>query len=440
MRFCTTTLGCKVNQVETEAIESVLIAGGHVLTEAGRGCGVCIINTCAVTAESVRKSKQAVRRMRKLEPDALIAVCGCLSQLEAESVEALGADLVGGSGDRRGFAIEIEKAVANLKSGTRDSEFEIDKHLRIDQFEELPLGGSSGRTRAFLKVQDGCDNYCAYCIIPYARGSVRSLPVQRAAEQAQSLAEQGFREIVITGIEISSYGKELKDGVTIIDAIGAVSRAAPDARLRMGSLDPRIFSDSFCQELRAIPNLCDHFHLSLQSGCDETLREMGRKYDTETVSKSISSLRELFPNCGITADLIAGFPGEADADFNKTLSFIESMKFSRMHIFPFSPRPGTRAAVMPCQIKKNVRQERARLAIAAAEKMAGEFMHSQLGKTLEVLFERERDGFWVGHSGNYLEVAVKNGGEKNGIYPVRVAETAHGRAYGEIVPISAPNF
>ena len=450
MKFCTTTLGCKVNQVETQAVESVLISHGNELVKVGDGCDVCVINTCAVTAESVRKSRQAVRRMKKLEPNALVAVCGCLSQLEEDDIKALEADIVGGSGDRIGFALEIEKQYAKRQKSGADSneaikpecggskvfssarESTIDEPLTRDVFEELPLASSSGRTRAFLKVEDGCDNYCAYCIIPYARGAVRSLPIERAVNQATSLGEQGFKEIVITGIEISSYGKDLDAYVTIADLIQAISSAVPEVRLRIGSLDPGIFTESFCNFLADIPNLCDHFHMSLQSGCDFTLERMGRKYDAQSVLNAAKMLRDLFPNCGITADLIVGFPGETDSEFLQTLELIKKVNFSDMHIFPFSRRPGTRANDMPDQTTKAVRAERARTAKDISKAMTDEFLNKQIGKTLEVLIERDHEGCRTGHSGNYIEVAVQNEVPKNSLIEVRILRQENEKLIGEI--------
>jgi len=428
MRFCTATFGCKVNQVETLAIENILTSRGHVLAEPGEGCDACIINTCTVTAESARKSRQAVRRMKKLEPGAVIAVCGCLSQLEPGKAGELGADLVGGSGDRRGFALEIEKML-----GRSERKVVVDDAAGRRLFEELPTGGSGARTRAMLKIQDGCDNFCAYCVIPFARGRSRSLPPQQAATHARQLGRQGFREIVVTGIEISSYGIDLEGRPSLADAIREINGAAPGARLRLGSLDPSAVTAGFCNELAAISNLCDHFHLSLQSGCDETLRRMGRKYTTGAVREAMSSLRRLFPDCGITADLIAGFPGETDSEFEQTLSFIKAAKFSDMHIFPYSPRPGTRAAAMPGQVTKGMRRERAGIAAVAAGEMARDFAFSQVGKTVEVLFERERGGFWAGHSGNYIEVVAKAGGARNSMSSVRITNVDDGQVLGELV-------
>ena len=472
MKFCSLTLGCKVNQYETQGIGSILASRGHVQAEPGEGCDVCIINTCAVTGESVRKSRQAISRLKRQEPGALIAVCGCLSQLDPSAAASLGADLIGGSGDRRGFALEIEKLYSSAQAqsvtgadgradrradgridgqtderidGQADGRVNEQTEVQADEqlierpndsvFEELPPGTAAGRTRALLKIQDGCDNYCTYCVIPYARGRARSLPIERVADQAMRLDEQGFREIVVTGIEISSYGKDLEGNPSLIDAIETIGRAAPHTRLRIGSLEPGVVTEAFCYALSGIRNICNHFHLSLQSGSDETLRRMGRRYDTAAVSAAISLLRRSFPDCGITADLIVGFPGETDAEFEQTLRFIKAAAFSNMHIFPFSPRSGTRAFDMPDQVIKGIKRERARLAAAQAAEAAKKFRRSQIGKTVEVLFERKRGAFWIGHSGNYIEVAVRDEVAKNSMHEVQITGVEEGITMGRV---SAP--
>jgi len=453
MRFCTITLGCKVNQFETQAIESILILRGHTVVKPGEGCDVCIINTCTVTAESARKSRQAVRRAKGLEPDALIAVCGCLSQVEPSAAAALGADIIGGSGDRHGFALEAEDLFLRKQGAKQEKQGDgstpqcnrtcraedspsVRRSEAVQQparlFEELVPGGSPGRTRALLKIQDGCDSFCTYCIIPHARGRSRSLPVVRATEHARRLNELGYREIVITGIEISSYGKDLSGTPALVDVVYEISAAAPHARLRLGSLDPGFVTERFCSELSAINNMCNHFHLSLQSGCDETLRRMGRRYDTNHVISVIGSLRRYFPGCGITADLITGFPGETDNEFEQTTTFIRRAAFSGMHIFPFSPRPGTPAAVMPEQVGKSIRKERARTATVIADEMELDFKQGQIGKAVEVLFERKRGGFWTGHSRNYIEVTAKSGGEPNSVQNVQISDVSDGFVWGEI--------
>ena len=453
MKFCATTLGCKVNQFETQAIEGILISRGHELAKPGEGCDACIINTCAVTAESARKSRQVVRRMRKMEPGALVAVCGCYSQLEPTSIGQFGADLAGGSGNRLEFALAVEKLCATHRPNEGQTAAPpVFEHVSpvseevppvfeevppvseetTPVFEDIPPGCGVSRTRALLKIQDGCSNYCAYCIVPYLRGPARSLPISRAAEYARLLAERGFREIVVTGIEISSYGKDLDGAPSLPDAVREICAAAPKARIRLGSLDPGAVTGEFCLKLGGIPNLCDHFHLSLQSGCDDTLRRMGRKYGTGEVRAALASLRRQYPGCGITADLIAGFPGETDEEFAQTMGFIKAAGLSDMHIFPFSPRPGTLAADMPGQVEKGVKRERARAAAAAAEEMAHSFRLALVGKTVEVLFERKCGGYWTGHSANYVEVSAKSGGARNSVCCVRITDVKDGIVWGEI--------
>ena len=434
MRFSTMTLGCKVNQYETGAIESILTGRGHELVKPGDGCDVCIINTCAVTLESVRKSRQAINRMKKLEPNARIAICGCYSELENEEVTNLGADLISGTKDRTAFALKVEELIMQSCNPQQNRTQEPSPCLYT--FEDLPPSTTTTRTRALLKIQDGCDNYCAYYMIPYAREHSRSLPHDRIEEHAKQLENQGYKEIIITGIEISSYGKDLPPTLSttsLINAISTIQTAAPAARLRLGSLDPAILKDDFIQNLKTIPNICNHFHLSLQSGCDETLKRMGRKYNTSQTQKAISSLRSHFKDCAITADLITGFPGETEAEFEQTLDTITKAKFSDMHIFPFSPRPKTKAAEMPGQVEKHTRKERAHKATEVAAAMANDFKESQIGKTVEVLFEQQKHGCSVGHSSNYLEIHAQEKKAKNTMHKVRITGFKNNRLTGEIV-------
>jgi len=460
------TLGCKVNQYETIAIEGLLREQGHSLVALGDGCDICILNTCAVTEESVKKSQKAIKRMRKSEPNALIAVCGCYTELDSETAEKLGADIVSGTEDRQGFALKIVEFLTDKGSvPLSDAEEQTERQEGIPRvqakpytagaeavplsvFEELPPGNSENRTRALLKIQDGCNNFCTYCIVPYARGRSRSLSIERITEYTTKLAEQGYREIVITGIEISSWGKDIVkqgDGSSALlqesrgtvpllhAAIQAVNNAAPTARLRLGSLDPSIMTEELCLELSKVSNLCNHFHLSIQSGCDEILTKMGRKYTAQQVLNSIESIRNHFENCGITADMIVGFPGETDTEFEQTLEFIEKAKLSEMHIFPYSERPGTTAAKMPKQVDKTIRKERAQKAKKLANEMSLDFKQTQIGKTMEILFEQEKEGYTVGHSDNYLEIKVPEKVERNTISKVKITAIKRGALYGKIV-------
>ena len=406
MKYTILTLGCKVNQFETQAIEAMLQARGHICTQSGDADAV-IVNTCAVTAESGRKSRQALRRMMHDNPGAVAAVCGCFSQIEPEEIAALGAKVVFGSGDRAKFVDAVEAAVRE-QTEVRS----IDDPFKRMEMEFLPAGALEGRTRAYMKIEDGCDNFCTYCVIPYARGRVRSLPMETAAAEAARLQAEGFKEIIVTGIEISSYGKDFhKDGSGLGDVLAAIAAAAPEVRIRIGSIEPTVITEDFCRKISAAGNICRHFHLSLQSGCDKTLAAMHRKYDTDRFARSAELLREYFPGCALTADLITGFPGETEADHAATLEFIRRIGFAEMHVFPYSVRPGTKAAAMPGQLTHAVKDARAAEAQFAAEEMQLAYLDAQIGKTLPVLFETEQvGGLWQGHSDNYCEVLAE--GEK----------------------------
>ncbi len=427
MRVAIHTLGCKANQYETQAMEEILRSRGHTLVPFDGKADAYIVNSCTVTAVSDKKSRQAVRQARKRAPEALVALCGCYPQVSPEDAAGLDCDLVAGTGDRRGFLDLLERAVR-----TREKAVVLDDPFRRRTFEVLPAGGLSGRTRAMLKAEDGCVNFCAYCIIPYARGAVRSLPPERASAEAARLAAEGYRELVLTGIELSSYGRDLPGRPGPADLIETVCRAAPGLRVRLGSLEPRTVTEDFCGRLSALPNLCPHFHLSLQSGCDATLRRMNRRYDTERYLTSVSLLRSRFDRPGITTDLIVGFPGETEGEFAETLAFLRRCAFSRMHIFPYSRRRGTPAADMPGQIPNAVKADRAARAAEAAAAMEKSWLTGWIGHRVPVLFEEEKDGFWRGYTPQYMEVRVPGGDGSlhNKERTVRITAAGQGAAYG----------
>ena len=427
MKYAILTLGCKVNQFETQAMERMLRARGHVPAAAGEADAV-IVNSCAVTAESGRKSRQALRRMLSENPGAVGAVCGCYSQIEPDAAAALGAAVVFGSGDRAGFVEAVERAVQ-----AHAAQRSVDDPFRRTAFEPLPAGALEGRTRAYLKIEDGCDNFCTYCVIPYARGRVRSMPLQDISAESANLQREGFKELIVTGIEISSYGKDLRDGSGLADAICAAAAAAPETRIRIGSMEPTVVTPDFCRRLLEAGNICRHFHLSLQSGCDRTLQAMHRKYDTARFRESATLLRETFPGCALTADLIAGFPGETEADFDRTLDFIRSIGFAEMHVFPYSIRPGTKAAEMPDQLSHAVKNARAARIAAAAEQMQLAYLDAQIGKTLSVLFETQQDGRWQGHSDNYCEVLAPGADLHGIIRNVQITAREDKKIVGNIV-------
>ncbi len=402
MRVAFHTLGCKVNQYETQALEQLFAARGHDLVPFEGEAEVYIINTCTVTAVSDKKSRQTIRQARKRAPEALIAVCGCYPQTHPEDLADLPVDLAAGTGNRTGFVELVERAWAERQERITA----LDDVMKRRVFEPLPAGGLEGRTRAMLKVEDGCVNFCTYCIIPYARGPVRSLPLANAAAQAKKLAGEGYKELVLTGIEISSWGRDLEGKPELIDLIEAVCAAAPGCRIRLGSLEPRTITEPFCQRAAELPNLCPHFHLSMQSGCDATLKRMNRKYDTARFMESVGLIWKYFqdPVPAITADMIVGFPGETDEAFCESLDFARRCAFSSMHIFPYSKRPGTPAASMPGQVPKAVKEERAREAAEAAAQM--EHSYLEQWDKVTVLFEEERDGLWRGYTTRYCEVQV----------------------------------
>ena len=425
------TLGCKVNQVETQAMERELAGRGHTLVPFDGPADAYIVNTCTVTAVSDKKCRNVIRRARKSAPDGVVAVCGCYAQTDQPAVAALGVDLVSGSAGRMAFLDELEK----LLQARGGQVIAVDDALARRDFERIPAGSGAGRTRAMLKVEDGCVNFCSYCIIPYARGPVRSLPLEEAAAQAKELAAAGYQELVLTGIEISSWGRDLKTGETLIDLIEGVCGAAPDLRVRLGSLEPRTITAEFCRRAAALPNLCPHFHLSLQSGCDATLARMNRKYDAVRYFESVRLLREYFQDPGITTDLITGFPGETGEEFAQTLAFVERCAFTAMHVFPYSRRPGTPAADMPGQVPREEKEDRARRAIALGEALERRWLEGQAGRTFPVLFEEEKDGLWQGHAPNYALVRAKGEDLHNRLLHVKITGVEGSALLADLVEV-----
>ena len=430
MKFSIYTLGCKVNQYESQALEQVLLSRGYEEGNFDEACDMYIVNTCTVTAVSDKKSRNALRRARKLNPEAVIGVCGCYAQVKPEDMEKLDVDVVGGTGDRIDFIRRMEQFLMD-----RVPSSVIDNAFKRKEMEILAPGGLGDRTRAMLKVEDGCVNFCSYCIIPYARGAIRSLPIDTAVGQLRSLYAKGYKEAVVTGIEISSWGRDLPGKPKPEQLIAALCEAVPNMRIRLGSLEPRTIDDEFCSALEKYNNLCPQFHLSLQSGCDATLKRMNRKYDTERYLLSCRLLRSAFPDCAITTDLITGFPGETEEEFSQTLAFLLKAGFSQMHIFPYSRREGTPAAVMPDQIPQTEKEARAGRAKAVADEMMHAFRSSFVGKTLPVLFEQTNEkGNWTGHTMNYIPVEVPfDGNLHNQILNVALDEVVESGILGHLV-------
>lgn len=426
MRIAICTLGCKVNQYETQAIERELLRRGHSLVDFEDEADAYIVNTCSVTAISDKKSRQMLRRAKSRNPDAVVAACGCYAQTHADDVAALEVDVLAGTNDRAGFLDLVEKAA---REKTRI--VHLDDALHRHDFEVLPAGGLAARTRAMLKIEDGCTNFCTYCIIPFARGPVRSLSMEEAGKQVKLIVNDGYKELVLTGIEISSYGKDVPEQVALIDLVELVCRTAPELRVRLGSLEPRTITRDFCERASRLGNLCPHFHLSLQSGCDATLKRMNRRYDTARYAESCALLREYFDDPAITTDLITGFPEETEAEFAETLSFIERCGFADMHIFPYSIRPGTKAAALP-QVEKHVKEERAARAAEVARAMKAAYLDRCVGKTFPVLFEGTETAGSAGHAPNYTEVYIENNGLQNELRAVRILRSDGERLYGAL--------
>ena len=417
MRFAFYTLGCKVNQYETQAMAQLLRQQGHQVCLPEEDCDGYIINTCSVTAMADKKNRAVIRRFRREHPNAVIGVCGCYSQHDPEAAVKLNADVIGGSADREAF---LEQMLACARD--RLPKQQLDDPMKRRSFEILPPGGLEGRTRAMLKVQDGCVNFCAYCIIPYTRGPVRSATAELAVSQARQLQQMGYRELVITGIEIASWGVDLPGKPPLTDLIRAVCLAVPDMRVRLGSLEPRIVTEHFCRQLSQLQNLCPQFHLSMQSGCDTVLQRMRRKYDTARYLESVTLLKQHFPGCAVTTDMIVAFPGETEEEFAQSLAFIRRCGFADMHIFPYSRRPGTPADKMPGQLSNAVKDQRSKSAIGVARELSESYRQALVGTSLQVLFEEQEDGFFTGHAPNYVKVYAAGEDLHNQLCAVTVTE------------------
>lgn len=417
MKFAFYTLGCKTNQYETQAMEHLLLEKGHEIGSFEEACDGYVINTCSVTAVADKKNRAVIRRCRRDNPQAVIAVCGCYSQHDPEAVRALGIDVIGGSGQRQAFVEMLLDA-----AGEKRHEEQLDNALGRREFECLPAGGLEERTRAMLKVQDGCVNFCTYCIIPYTRGPIRSAPLEVAVAQAKELAVRGYREIVLTGIEIAGWGQDQPGKPELALLVEEICKAVPDLRIRLGSLEPRVVTEDFCRRLSVFPNLCPQFHLSMQSGSDTVLSRMKRKYDTARYYQSVALLRKFFPECAVTTDMIVAFPGETEEEFAESLAFIRKCAFADMHIFPYSRRPGTPADKMPGQHNNATKEARSRAAIALAEEMSRAYREGFVGRTLEVLFEEREGEFYTGHAPNYIKVYARGENLHNEIRTVTVLE------------------
>ncbi len=397
------TLGCKVNQYETNAMIEQFIKAGYTIKNFTEKADIYIINTCTVTNMADRKSRQMLRKVKEHNPEGILVACGCYAQVAKEELEKISEiNLILGINEKN----KIVEYVENYAKDHSQKEYITDV---MYQKEFLDFGTTeyTDKTRAVVKVQDGCDRFCSYCIIPYARGHVRSRKIENVVQEVEKIAEEGIKEVVITGIHIASYGKDFKEKKNLIDLLEAIEPIRGIERIRLGSLEPTIITKEFLNRLQKLKKICPHFHLSLQSGCDATLQRMNRKYTTEEFRTSVHLLREYYPDVALTTDVIVGFPGETEEEFAQTYAFLKEIDFYKMHIFPYSPRKGTKAAVMPNQVEAKVKEERSKRLIELSNENEARQNEKEIGKIVEVLLEEEDGEFLKGHTANYHLIKVK---------------------------------
>lgn len=394
------TLGCKVNQYETGAMEKLFLNRGYSIVNETDRADIYVINTCTVTNMSDKKSRQFIRRVKKQNKDSIIAVVGCYSQVSPEEIEAISfVDVIIGTTERHRIVDLCEMAKQENKK------INIVKDIRTNkEFEKLEIDNENSKTRAYIKIQDGCNQYCSYCIIPYARGPIRSRAMEDILEEAEALSQIGFKELVLTGIHVASYGKDLKD-LSLIDVIEKISMIDGIKRIRLSSVEPNLISEDFMERVVKTKKVCDHFHLSLQSGSDAVLKRMNRKYSVEEFEEKTHIIRKHMPHAGLTTDVIVGFPGETDDEFNETLELVERIGFSKVHVFKYSPRKGTPAAESKEQLNGTIKHERSKILISLSERLSEEFNSKFIGEKLDVLFEEHTSGeenLYEGYTSNYI--------------------------------------
>lgn len=396
------TMGCKTNFYESQAMAELFRRRGFEVTEAPTA-DVFVINTCAVTSIGAQKSRQQISRAKRKNPDGVIAVVGCLAQTDTESVKKIGVDIVVGNDGKERLPELVEEALEGKKT------VDCGDIMKVRDFEELCPVSIQSRIRANVKIEDGCDNFCAYCIIPYARGPVRSRSMEKILEEVKLLAKGGYTEIVLTGIHIGSYGKDLKDGTGLADVIEAVCSVEGIKRVRLGSVEPPVITEEFVDRISGLSSLCPHFHLSLQSGCTETLRRMRRRYTADEYKAAVDLLRSKIRDVSITTDVIVGFPGETEEEFERSFEFCKSIGFMQMHIFKYSVRKGTAAADFDNQIPESVKEVRSRRMLELGDRMKEEFYNSFKGREMEVLAEQKtRDGRYHATASNYMEFLIES--------------------------------
>ena len=397
------TLGCKVNLYDTEAMAELFTEKGYEVVDFEEYADVYLINTCTVTNLGDKKSRQMIRRAKRINPNSVVVATGCYAQVASEEVAKIeGINIVIGTKNRSEIVETVENYVT--ENGVVNNVSDI---MGEKEFEPLQISRLTNRTRAYIKIQEGCNRYCTYCIIPYARGPIRSRKPEEVVEEVKKLAENGFKEVVLTGIHVASYGLDLGN-ITLADIIEKVHSVDGIERIRFSSMETLAIDNEFVARMSKLPKVCDHYHLSLQSGCNRTLKRMNRKYNAEQYAEACERLRNAFPNVAITTDIIVGFPDETEEDFKESLAFAERMKLDKIHTFPYSPKKGTPAAKMKNQISGDVKSQRSKEMIALSDKMNIDFLNNNIGKTVPVLFEDMENGFWQGHTTNYIKVLAKS--------------------------------
>ena len=395
--FC--TLGCKVNQYETNAMMQKMIEAGYEVVDFETKADIYIINTCTVTNMADKKSRQMLRRVKEINPEAILVAVGCYAQVAKEKLEQIPEiDLILGINEKNDIVKYVEQASKNTY---------VSDVLHQTEFLDFGDVTYTEKTRAVIKVQDGCNQFCSYCIIPYARGRIRSRKPESVIKEITDVAKEGIKEVVITGIHIASYGKDFNTEYRLIDLLEEIQKVDCVQRIRLGSLEPTLITEEFVTRLKELSKICDHFHLSLQSGCDETLKRMNRKYTTDQFRHVVELLRNAYPEVHLTTDVIVGFPGETEEEFNKTYEFLKEIKFYKMHVFKYSPRSGTVAAKMPNQIDGNIKEERSNKLIELSDKNEEEYNQKYIGKEVEVLLEEREGEYLKGHTTNYMVVKMK---------------------------------
>jgi threonylcarbamoyladenosine tRNA methylthiotransferase MtaB len=422
------TFGCKVNQYESQYISEQCERSGFVITNNLDCADVLIVNSCTVTSLSDQKARKMLRKAKKINPDIVLVVTGCMPQsVTNEEISKLEANIIMGNSNRLNIVKNIFKFLES-----KENIIDIKPHKKDAEFESMNITSFENRTRAFVKIEDGCENYCSYCRIPFARGRVRSKNLGEVIKEVTKLSQGGYKEIVLTGINLSAYGKDL--GIELIDAIKAICKIEGIKRVRLSSLECDYLTDQVILELSKQNKLCPHFHLSLQSGCDETLMRMNRHYDTKKYYHIVNKIRENFKNPSFTTDVLVGFPGETDEEFTKSLNFVKKVGFFKVHVFPYSKREGTKAALYEHQIKKDIKKQRVGIMLKASQDLTSSFLKNQTEKVLSVLFETKRGNYFEGLSENYTHVKVESKEDIRGkIYNVKITQVYKDYCAGELI-------